>query len=429
MTSRAPAVSAVVHPLPNGATLLLAPMPHMASVSVGFWVAVGGRHEEAAMSGVSHFIEHMLFKGTRRRSARQISEAVEGVGGYLNAFTSEEHTCYYARAPLPQFGLLVDVLGDMFLNPVFAAEEIDKERAVIKEEIAMYLDQPSQHVQELLNAALWPDHPLGRPLTGSPEGLDRLQRDELRSHFQQHYVGRNLIIAVAGNLTLRQAVRAVEPVARRLESGLRTPFLAATSRQRQPVIRLVTKEAEQTQLALGIRTCSRQDPRRFALRILNAILGENMSSRLFITLREDRALAYSVGSSISFFADAGDLVVSLGLETANVREALRLIMAELARLRARAPGRAEFQRALDYSLGQVDLGLETTEHRMNWLGEQMLGHGRIQSPGHLKRRFKAVKPSDVRAVARDFFRPEGLNLALVSPLKRAGHFRTILGEM
>lgn len=428
MKARSPSVPALVQPLPQGATLLLAPMPHVASVSVGFWVAVGGRHEEAALSGVSHFIEHMLFKGTRRRSARQISEAVEGVGGYLNAFTSEEHTCYYARAPLGQFPLLVDVLGDMLLNPVFAKEEIDKERAVIKEEIAMYLDQPSQHVQELLNAALWPGHPLGRPLTGSPEGLDRLQRDELQGYFRQHYVGANLVIAVAGNLTLRQAVRAVEPVTRRLRPGTKAAFCPATSRQRGPVIQLATKETEQTQLALGIRTCSRHDPRRFALRLLNAILGENMSSRLFILLREERALAYSVGSSISFFADAGDLVVSLGLETANVAEALRLILAELDRLRSKPPGKAEFQRALDYSLGQVDLGLETTEHRMNWLGEQMLGHGRIQSPGQLKRRFKAVKPAEIRAVAQAFFRPERLNLALVSPLKRASRFKRILAS-
>ncbi len=420
---------ATTHELANGTTLVFAPMPHMASVSVGFWVAVGGRHEPAEMSGVSHFIEHMLFKGTRRRSAKQISEAVEGVGGYLNAFTSEEHTCYYARAPLSQFELLIDVLGDMFLHPVFARKEVDKERAVIKEEIAMYLDQPSQHVQELLNAKLWPDHPLGRPLTGTPEGLDRLGRDALRRYFREHYVGENLVVSVAGNLSLRRALRALRPFALRVEAGTRAGHIPASFEQGAPRLCLATKETEQTQLALGIRTCSRHDSRRFALRLLNAILGENMSSRLFLRLREDHGLAYSVGSAISFFADAGDMVVSLGLETRNVGEAIRLIVEELRRLKEKPPGAAEFRRALDYSLGQVDLGLETTEQRMNWIGEQILGHGRIQAPGQLKRRFKSVKPTDIRSAARDFFQPERLTLALVSPLKRASRFRRMLQDL
>ncbi|MCP5519983.1 MAG: insulinase family protein [Verrucomicrobiales bacterium] len=418
-----------VHSLANGVNLVFAPMPHMASVSVGFWMAVGGRHESVELNGVSHFIEHMLFKGTRRRSARQISEAVEGVGGYVNAFTSEEHTCYYARAPQKQFELLVDVLADMVRNPLFESSEIDKERSVIKEEIAMYLDQPHHYVQEVLNAALWPEHPLGRSLTGTPEGLDRLGRTELKGFHRTHYTGANLTISVAGNLSERRLLAALRPVAAGMPQGTARPYEAAPPVPRRPGVRLITRDTEQTQAALGVRTCARHDPRRYALRLLNAVLGENMSSRLFVSLREDRGLAYSVGSSISFFEDAGDLVVSLGLETRNLPEALRLITAEMRRLTERAPGRVEFQRALDYSLGQIDLGLESTESRMNWLGEQYLGHGRLVAPAVLKRRMAEVRPADVRQVAREFFRAGRASLALVSPLKRAGQLRPLLGGL
>lgn len=404
-------------------------MPQMASVSVGFWMAVGGRHESLELNGVSHFIEHMLFKGTRRRSARQISEAVEGVGGYLNAFTSEEHTCYYARAPHKQFELLVDVLADMVRDPLFLTEDIDKERGVIKEEISMYLDQPHHYVQEVLNAALWPEHPLGRSLTGTPEGLDRLQKAELKDFHRACYTGANLTISVAGNLSERRLMGALRPVAVRMVPGARRAYEAAPPVPRRPGIRLITRDTEQTQAALGIRTCARHDPRRYALRLLNAVLGENMSSRLFVSLREDRGLAYSVGSAISFFEDAGDLVVSVGLETGNLPEALKLIIAELRRLTEKPPGRREFQRALDYSLGQIDLGLESTESRMNWLGEQYLGHGHLIAPAALKRRMARVRPDDVRQVAREFFRAERASLALVSPLKRAGRLRLLLGEL
>ena len=398
----------------------------MASVSVGLWLAVGGRHESAAENGVSHFIEHMLFKGTRRRSARQISEAVEGIGGYLNAFTSEEHTCYYARAPKGEFALLMDVLGDMLVNSRFSRAEIEKERAVIREEIAMYLDQPAQHVQELLNAALWPDHPLGRPLTGTLARLEQLDRKTLTRYHRRHYTAGNLIVSVAGNLGEARARREAARLAEALGPGPRAAWTPVGPGHGAPALRLHTRDTEQTQFALGIRTCSRRDPRRFELRLLNTLLGENMSSRLFVSLREERGLAYSVGSSVSFFADAGDLVVSVGLETGNVRAALRLVMEELRRLRERPPGRRELERARDYLIGQLELGLEGTESRMNWLAEQMLEQGRLVSAARLKSRLRSIQPRDIQAVARAFFRPENLALALVSPLKRAGHLRRLL---
>jgi predicted Zn-dependent peptidase len=410
----------------NGLTVATAEMPHMMSVSVGVWVGVGSRYESAPLNGVCHFIEHLLFKGTKKRSAREISQAVEGIGGYLNAFTSEEATCFHARAGYDRFEELLDVLLDMLLNSQFKPADIAKEREVIKEEIAMYLDEPQHHVQELLNATLWPDEPLGRPITGTDKTLDALTRARLLDYLRGNYMAGNTLVVAAGRLKHRQAVRAVTRYAPCFPAGASPRFSPAGHRQREPRSCLVTKPTEQTQIALGVRTCSRHDERRYALRLLNAVLGENTSSRLFQRLREDLGLAYSIYSTPSFFGDVGDLVISAGLDTDNVTKALRLILRELLRLRETAPGAAELGRARDYVIGQMDLGLESTEGQMNWLGEQLLGYGRIWPAAHLKRRLRAVTASEVRAVACDFFRPDRLNLALVSPLKSASRLVNLL---
>ncbi len=412
--------------LKNGLTVATAEMPHMASVSLGVWIGVGGRHEPAALNGISHFIEHLLFKGTRKRSAKQISQDVEGIGGYLNAFTSEEYTCYYSRARHDRFDELLDVLTDMLLNSECAPVEIDKERSVIKDELAMYLDQPQMHVQELLNETLWPNQPLGRSLTGTEKTLDALVRPHFFDYLRTHYVTGSMLITAAGHLQHRQVVKAIARHAPRFTIGKRPAFAPATSVQRQPAIRLFTKATEQTQLALGIRTCSRHDERRFALRLLNTILGENMSSRLFQVIREDRGLAYSIHSSLSFFDDVGDLVIAAGLDTDKLTPTLKLIMQELHRLATTPPTAAELRRARDYVLGQFDLSLESTENQMMWLGEQLLGYGKIFSPAEIKRRLGEVTAGEIRAAARDFFRPDRLNLALVSPLKNDRALKRLL---
>jgi len=393
----------------------------MVGVSVGLWVGVGSRYEPAEFNGVCHFIEHLLFKGTKKRSAKEISQAVEGIGGYLNAFTSEESTCFHARAGHDRFGELLDVLMDMLLNSKFEPVEIEKEREVIREEIAMYLDQPHHHVQELLNATLWPDQPLGRPITGTQKTLDRLKRSIVVDYLKQNYVAGASLITVAGKIKHREVLSAANGYTRHLDTGPRPQFSSAKNGQRAPQIRLFTKKTEQTQIALGIRTCSRKDERRYALRLLNTILGENMSSRLFQVVREDHGLAYSIYSSPSFFDDTGDLVISAGLETDNVPKTLRLISRELRRFIHSNPSTAELRQARDYVIGQMELSLESTDSQMNWLGEQLLGYGRVFRPGEIKKRLRAITPTDIRSVARDFFRPEGLNLALVSPLKSDKH--------
>ncbi len=404
--------------LADGLTVATAEMPQMRSVSVGLWLGIGSRYEPAPLSGICHFIEHLLFKGTRKRTAREISQAVEGIGGYLNAFTSEETTCYHARACADRFDVLLDVLMDMFLDSKFLPADVAKEREVIKEEIAMYLDEPQHQVQELLNATLWPGQPLGRSITGSGATLDAMGRRRLLGYRDGEYATAAALVTVAGNVSHRHVVRAVARYARHFRPGPRPQFEPALNHQQKTVVRLATKPIEQTQLALGIRTCSRHDRRRYALRLLNTILGENMSSRLFQVVREDTGLAYSIYSTPSFFHDTGDLVISAGLDTDNLPRTLRLILRELRRLADSPPSSAELRRAREYLSGQIDLSLESADNQMNWLGEQLLGYGRVFPPAALKRLLGKVTAGEIRAVAREFFRPGRLNLALVSPLKR-----------
>jgi predicted Zn-dependent peptidase len=412
--------------LTSGLTLATMPMPHMASVSLGLWVGVGSRYEPAALNGASHFIEHMLFKGTRRRSAKRISEDIEGVGGSSNAFTSEESTCFYARARHDRFDELLDVLADMFLHSRFAPADIAKERNVIKEELAMYTDQPPYYVQELLNATQWPNQPMGRSITGSEATLDGLGRAQLLRFFHTHYLATNTLITAAGRIRHQDLVKACARLQHHFGSGSRPRFQPVIISQSGPRVSLCTRQVEQTQMALGVRTCSRHDERRFALRLLNILLGENTSSRLFQVLREDHGLTYSINSSLSFFDDTGDLVVSAGLDADQLPRTLRLMLHEMRRLIGQAPSRTELQRAKDYVVGQIDLSLENTENQMLWLGEQLLSYGKITSANEIKARLSAVKPSEIRAVARDFFRSEQLNLALVSRLKSANRLARLL---
>jgi predicted Zn-dependent peptidase len=404
--------------LKNGLTVATAAMPHMASVSLGAWVGVGGRYERAEINGVCHFIEHMLFKGTVRRTAREISAAVEGIGGYMNAFTGEESTCFYARASHDRLEEMLDVLMDMFLESRFTPEDIDKERSVIKEEIAMYLDQPQQHVHELLNETMWPDHPLGRPLTGTEQTIDGFSRKGLIEYLQTNYNSTTTLLTAAGNVKHSALVKAVERYARKLPSGKRPSFLPVMNHQTTPRIKLFTKDTAQMQVAVGIRVCSRHDDKRYALRVLNTMLGDNMSSRLFQVLREDHGLAYSVHSSLSYLDDTGALTISAGLDTDKLARAMELMMREVRRFTTTLPGSKELRQARDYLIGQLDLTLENTENHMMWLGDHLLAYGKVISPSEIKKRVAEVTAAQVRQVAREFLRSEHISLAMVSPLKR-----------
>jgi len=415
--------------LPNGVRVITAPQPDAESVAVGFWVGVGGRHETPAVAGASHFIEHMLFKGTRRRTAREISQAIEGRGGYLNAYTQEDATCYYARIPHERLGEAFDVLADMYCEPKFAPSDIDRERGVIIEELRMGHDQPQQVVQEQLMDGLWSGHPLGRPLVGTERTLKAMVRADLDGFRRRHYQPGNTVFGMAGRLDHAACVALVKDAIGRQPAGRVCSFKPVDRTVPQKRFRSARRKIEQVHAAIGFRGFGRHDHRRFALRMLNSILGENMSSRLFQIVREKHGLAYAVQSSFQLFDDTGATVISAGLDRARAADALRLIAREVARMRAKPVSRDELQRARDYLQGQFRLGLEGTGSQMQWIGDTLINYGRFVKPDEVLDRLMAVTAEEMRQVAAELFVPRRLTLSLVVPEKDSADEKAWLGTL
>jgi predicted Zn-dependent peptidase len=402
--------------LRNGVRIASVEMPHMQSVSVGIWAGVGARFESGKLNGMSHFIEHLMFKGTKTRGAKQITESVEGIGGYLNAFTTEDHTCYYAKAGARHLPVLADVLADMMLNSKFAPEEIERERDVIREEIMMYRDQPAQHVQEMLSETMWPGHPLGRPLTGTVDSIASFKRPDFLNFVRENYNGRSLIVTVAGRASHESVVSLFEPLLGPVKPGGAPRFVRARVCAGKKVS-LVTHDTEQTHLALGFYSFGRTDERRFALKLLSVILGENMSSRLFQKLREQHGFCYSVQSGMLTLADTGMINISAGLDPSKLQKAMRAIFDELEKIRRKKPGKEEVRRAKDYTIGQTLMGLESTSNQMMWMGESLLGYRKILNPGEIEEKMMAVTPEAIQAVACHCFDPKKLGVAVIGPFK------------
>ncbi|MEP6671980.1 MAG: pitrilysin family protein [Chthoniobacter sp.] len=403
--------------LPNGVRIASVEMPWMRSVSIGVWAGVGGRHESAEMSGISHFMEHLLFKGTKKRTAKRITESVEGLGGYLNAFTTEDHTCYYAKAASAHLPELCDVLGDMYLESQFAPGEIEREREVIREEILMYRDHPAQHAQELLTATMWPGHPLGRPLTGTVETIGKLRRPHFVDFRTQHYTGSTTIITVAGPVYHERVVELLKPIFGRLPKGRSPRFTRTRPKDGGAQVSLFPQETEQTHLAMGFHAFGRTDERRYALKLLSVILGENMSSRLFQKLRERHGFCYSVQTSMVTLADTGAIQVYAGLDAGNLEKAVKMILRELENICHKAPIRTELKKAQDYTIGQTFMGLESTSNQIMWMGESLLGYGKVLDPSEVERKILAVTPQDIQRVACHCLNRVRLGVAIVGPLK------------
>ncbi len=404
--------------LPNGLRVATAEMPHMASVCVGLWAGVGSRHEPARLNGAAHFLEHLLFKGTRRRSARRISGEVEGVGGYLDAFTAEDHTCYYAKAEASRLRQLGDVLADLYTQSRLPAVEVERERGVIREEIQMYQDQPAQVAEELLAAAVFPRHALGRPLAGTLDSLAAMKRDDLVNFWRAGYGARSTVLAVAGRVTHAEVLAQVAPLLAEMPAG-RAPRFSRWQPTTGDTARVVIdrRDTEQAQVVLGFPGAGRHDPRRFALRLMSTLLGEKMDSRLFQSLRERRGLCYSVQSETAAYAETGLLTISVGLDAKQLRPALGLIRTQLDRLCAQPVGRRELREARDYVIGQHRLGLESTTNQMMWLGESLLAHGRMVDPREAEEAFAHLTPADVQTAARECFEHGFRALVAVGPVE------------
>jgi predicted Zn-dependent peptidase len=418
--------------LANGLRIATAEVPGVESVAVGFWVGVGARHEPARLAGVSHFIEHLLFKGTRTRSAGEISRLIEGRGGYYNAFTQEESTCYYARIAAEHTGTAVELLADLYRHPRFDPGEVRKERAVLVEETLMYQDQPQHLVQEMLGELLWVNHPLGRALIGTVDTVKRMTRADLLAFKRSRYVPGNTVVALAGRVRHRECVDQVARWLGRLPRGVPCSCPPVTRRTRQKDVAVLSKDIEQAQVAVGFRVFGRHHPARYALKLLSVILGENMSSRLFQTIRERHGLAYSIHSGVQLFGDTGVLDVQAGLDAARVPRALDLVVRELGRLREQPVGAGELKRAKDYAIGQLRIGLEGPSNQMMWVGEHLQCYHRVIAPAEVLKRIEAVTAADIRGVARQALRRRRLSVAMVSPGDATRHtdaIRSSIGRL
>jgi len=409
--------------LSNGTRLATFEMPHMQSVALGIWAGVGGRFETRARSGISHFLEHLMFKGTKTRTPKQITEAVEGLGGYLNAFTTEDHTCYYAKAAGQHFGTLCEVLADMYLDSTFEEQEIEREREVIREEIMMYRDNPAQHAQELLSETMWPRHPLGQPLTGTVETISKFTRPMLKEFMAENYNGHTTIVTAAGNVKHDELVERMSGPMSRLQSGRAPRYARGNFKHGKPKVAIANQATEQTHLAMGFYAFGRSDDRRFALKLLSVILGENMSSRLFQKLREQHGFCYSVQTGMVALSDAGLINIYAGLDTAKLEKAVRMIFRELEIICKKAPAKGELQKAQDYTVGQTLLGLESTTNQMMFMGESILGYRKVLDPVDIEKRLMAVTTEDVRKVACHCLDRGRLGFAVVGPLKNEDEIR------
>jgi predicted Zn-dependent peptidase len=401
--------------LASGLRIATCEISHVETAAMGIWAGVGGRHEPANLNGISHFIEHMLFKGTSRRSARRIVEEVEGVGGDMNAYTSEERTCYYATAAAEFFPRVCDVLCDLYLNPKFTTRDIERERGVICEEILMYRDEPASHVQELLNKHFFSGHPLGRPLTGTPDTVESMQRDDFLSYRATHYHAGSTVVSAAGRIGHEEVIAHACRLLEKIPSRKPVRQVKAPDYSREPTVVSERRDVQQTQVALGFPGPSHHDSRRYAMQILNVILGGNASSRLFQELREKRGLCYSVSAHPSSFKDTGMLNISLGLEQRNVEKSLRLILSTFEDLKKRPVRPAELKRAKEYAVGTSRMSLERTSTHNMRLGGSVLVYGRIIDPEEIHSRLRGVTCEDVQAAAKDFLDAHRATAAIVGP--------------
>ncbi len=402
-------------------------MPDRASASLVLMFGVGSRYEEDRVGGVSHFIEHLFFKGTLGRpTAKEIAEAVEGVGGVINASTDKEITTYWARVPADHLALAVDVLFDIVNNSKLNPDDIDRERMVILEELKMYQDLPQDYVHSLFEEVMWPGHPLGRDIGGTIASVSAISRDDLVSYIDHHYSLDRLVVSLSGGI---EADQAAELVSAQLKPMLRpdgTGYEPAPGPLDKPALAFLSKKTEQAHICLGTRGVSYLDDDRYALDLINTILGEGMSSRLFLEIREKRGLAYDVHSYTSKHHDGGYFAVYAGVDPSKADEAVGAILGELRKMVDETVPESELTKAREYTKGRLLLGLESTNAMASWLGQQELLAGRIRPMKEVVDRINGVQQADIARVAKRVL-DQPIRAAVIGPFSSDSTFRSAIG--
>ncbi len=402
--------------LDNGLRLVTAAMPHTRSVSISFFVGTGSRYETDEQAGISHFIEHVCFKGTKKRhTSAEICTVIEGVGGMLNAGTDKEMTIYWCKVAQPHFASALDVMADILVNSTFDSREIEKERQVIIEEINMSLDSPSQRVAMLIDDLMFPGHALGRDIAGSKESVGAITRDMMLDYLSRQYQPGNIVLSIAGDIDQMEVTGAVSRAVAgwtgqqsRIEYK---PYLEKTGRK----VLVEKRDTEQTQLCLALPGLSINHPERFKLDMLNVILGEGMSSRLFTEIRDKLGLAYSIHSYAEYFLDTGSLTVSAGVDNKNLKVAVRAILEELSRLKELIP-EAELSKAKELSKGRLWLRMEDSRSVSGWMGGQELLTGKILTVDEVIAIIDAITAEELQKLAGELLVGKKLHLAVVGPV-------------
>jgi predicted Zn-dependent peptidase len=400
--------------LDNGIRIVTEEIGHVRSISIGIWVESGSRYENIINNGTAHFIEHMLFKGTKRRSAFEIASVIDSVGGIMNAATGKESTSFYIKIPDYHLETAVDLLSDIFTNSRFDEEDIKKEQAVVLQEIKMAEDEPGDRIYDFFEGRFWQEHPLGMNILGSRERVASFRRSDLLGFFHDRYKGRNLVIAAAGNLRHDRIVELLEKAFRslsNLEAADQVDVPDAI-----PGTAFLYKDLEQAHLIVGAAAPAAVDGARHAAFLLNAVLGGSMSSRLFQEIREKRGLAYDVGSYLTSYRDAGLLGIYVATEAAHVRETLGVIREELARCAAELISEKELLSAKELLKGNFLLGMESTDNRMTNLARNEIYFGRRVTPEEVVSFIDAVQREEIRSLAGRIFRPDALAVAALGPV-------------
>jgi predicted Zn-dependent peptidase len=409
----------VQHRLPNGLLVLAEPMPHLRSVSIGIWLDAGSRREPTAKNGMAHFIEHMVFKGTARRSAEQIAREMDSVGGLLDAFTSKESACFNAKVLDEHLPLAFDVLSDMMLNPRFAAEDIAKERQVVLEEIRMEEDNPESVVHEMTTQNFWRGHPLGSPILGTRNTVKNFSRRSLLECFRPWYAPNHILVTAAGAVQPDKLIKMVDRAFGSLSANGHAA--AAAARPPLPHARLLArdkKNLEQAHITIAVPSYPLAHPQRYAVSLLSNILGGGMSSRLFQNIRERQGLAYAVFSEVNPYSDAGMLAVYAGTGRQNIERVFRSVVEEFRRMKEEPVTAEELRRAKDQFKGALLLSMESTGTRMSNLARQQTYFGRLFTTEELVASLEKVTREDIQRIAQEFFQPEKIAATVLGPLGR-----------
>lgn len=401
--------------LDNGLRIVSEEISSVQSATIGIWVGSGARNETTENLGVSHFIEHLLFKGSAKRSAKEIAETVDAVGGQLNAFTAKEYTCYYLKVISKHLPLAMDILSDMLFAPNFNPADIEKEREVILEEINMYEDSPDEIIHDLYMETVWPNHPLGRSILGNIHSMEQATEVSVRNYYHDNYVPANMVLAAAGNVSHEELVDLANKYFGGY-SGLLTAKQTLVLPDFKSDVFVKKRETEQLHICLGTKGLAIDDEQAFTLNVLNTVLGGGLSSRLFQSIREDRGLAYSVYSYISSYQDTGLFTLYAGTRPTNAQEVVELMQSEMINLRDQGISPTELARAKEYIKGNLLLGLENTSSRMTRLGKLELTLKRVMSIEEVIKRVENVTSDDVAKLARRLFRGDATCLTALGPL-------------